>query len=169
MIKATMAFLLALLLLIMAGTVVGAEMAKEGSGDYRSGKSGTFEILKMSEGRLQMNYDETGVLVESPKNSPFTNASFRVLGTLFAVNKKFKGSGAMVLTRPNGDQIFGTFTHEGVLGVGPTGGFIELIGGTGECTGIEGRMEMMPRPSVKSSKKGIYQGLGIGTITWKIP
>ena len=167
--KLSIALLVTALGLILSTAAFCAEMAKEGSGMYRAGKSGTFEVMMMEEGQLQMNYDEAGVLVEGPENSPFTNASFRVLGTLFAVNKKFKGTGAIVLTRPNGDQIFGTYTNEGVLGVGPTGGFIKLIGGTGECTGITGKMEMMPRPAVKSSKKGIYQGLGIGKITWKIP
>ncbi len=59
--------------------------------------------------------------------------------------------------------------NEGILGVGPTSGVMEIIGGTGECTGIEGTLEMLPRPKVKSSKKGTYQGIGIGKISWKIP
>jgi hypothetical protein len=146
-----------------------AEMAKEGSGDVRSGKSGTFEVMMMGKDRLQMNFDEAGVFVEAPENSPFENASFRVIGTLHAINNKFNGSGSVVVTCANGDQIFGTFQNEGILGVGPTGGFVELIGGTGACTGIEGKLEMLPRPAVKTSKKGSYQGIGIGKVTWKIP
>ena len=44
MIKASMAFILALLLLISAGPVIGADFA-EGNGEYRSGKNGTYTIL----------------------------------------------------------------------------------------------------------------------------
>lgn len=155
---------------VFSTSILYAEMAKEGSGTYRSGKSGIYEVLKLGKDRLQMNYDETGVFVESPENSPLTNASYRVLGTLHAINGKFKGSGSVVVTRPNGDQFFSSlYKNEGILGVGPTSGVMEIIGGTGECTGIEGTLEMLPRPKVKSSKKGTYQGIGIGKISWKIP
>jgi hypothetical protein len=30
-------------------------MAKEGGGEYRGGKSGTISIMKLGEGRLQLN------------------------------------------------------------------------------------------------------------------
>ena len=154
--------IIALAFLLAFVPISKAEMAKEGSGNYRVGKSGTFEVMSMGKDRLQMNYDEAGAFVEAPENSPFENASFRAIGSLHAVNKKFTGSGAILITCPNGDQIFGTFQSEGVLGVGPTGG-------TGACTGIQGKMEMLPRPAVKTSKKGAYQGIGIGKINWKIP
>ena len=154
---------------LFSASLIYAELAKEGSGEYRGAKSGTFDVLPLGKDRLQMNYDEAGAFVEAPENSPLTNASYRVIGTLHSINGKWKGNGAMVVTRPNGDQVFGVYKNEGVLGVGSTGGFIELIGGTGECTGIEGKMEFLPRPAVKPSKKGTYQGIGIGKITWKIP
>jgi hypothetical protein len=155
---------------VFSTSILYAEMAKEGSGTYRTGKSGIYEVLKLVKDRLQMNYDETGVFVESPENSPLTNASYRVLGTLHAINGKFKGYGSVIVTRPNGDQIFLVYNkNEGILGVGPTSGVMEIIGGTGECTGIEGTLDFLPRPKVKSSKKGTYQGIGIGKISWKIP
>ena len=58
---------------------------------------------------------------------------------------------------------------EGLVETGIQTGIIEIIGGTGECAGIEGTMEMLPRPVLKTSKEGAYQGIGIGKITWKIP
>lgn len=149
--------------------VSNAEMAKEGNGNYRTGKSGTMNIMMMGKDMLQMNYDESGAFVEAPDNSPFKNASYRSIGTLNAINKDFKGSGAVLITCTNGDQIFGIYQSTGVLGVGPTSGSIEFLGGTGECTGIKGKMEILPRPAVKPSKKGTYQGIGIGRVTWKIP
>jgi hypothetical protein len=36
-------------------------MAKEGNGDYRSAKSGTFTVLPMENEHLQMNFEEIGV------------------------------------------------------------------------------------------------------------
>ena len=150
-------------------SLTSAELAKEGSGEYRSAKSGTFDAIPLGKDRIQMNYDEAGAFVVAPENSPLTNASYRAIGTLHAINKKFKGSGAIIVTRPNGVQVFGVYKNEGVLGFGPTGGFIELIGGTGECTGIKGKLEFSPRPSAKPSKKGTYQGIGVGKLTWKMP
>lgn len=155
--------------LALLATEVSAEMAKEGSGDYRGGKSGTFEILKMGDGHFQMNWEESGVMVQVPQNSPFFNASWHSMGTTYGNKEKVKGNGAILLTRPNGDQIFGTLTYEGQPGGGPSSGLVKLIGGTGECSGIEGTMELLPRPMVKVTKKGIYQQIAVGKISWKIP
>ena len=169
MIKASMAFVLALLLIITAGTVIGAEMAKEGSGDYRSGKTGTFVVLAMEKERVQMNFEETGVVVSAPENSPLHNASFRDIGTLHAIKGKFKGSGFVEWTRPNGDKVYGTFESEGVLGGGGSKAFMKFVGGTGTCTGIEGTMEMSGTPGIKPAKKGVYNGISVGEFNWKIP
>lgn len=156
--------------IVSSSILTYAEMANEGSGEIRTGKSGTFEILKLGESRLQMNWNEKGVVVEAPENSPFTHASYHTIGTLHSIEGKYKSSGGIVFTRPNGDQVFGAM-HEipGLLGVGPNGGSIELIGGTGECANIKGQIDMMPRPKIKSSKAGTYQGIGIAKATWTIP
>ena len=169
MIKASMAFIFALLLLITSGTVVGAEMAKEGNGDYRSGKTGTFELLVMGKERVQMNYEQTGVVVSAPENSPLFNASFRVLGTLHAIKGKWKGSGMAEFTRPNGDKIYTTFVGEGVLGGGPSKSFHTFVGGTGTCVGIEGTLELRNTPGIKPAKKGVFNGMSVGKFNWKIP
>jgi hypothetical protein len=160
---------IALTLGCIATSGVYAEIAKEGSGDYRGGKSGTFEILKLGENRLQMNYKEAGVFTDAPEDSPLAGTSYYAIGTLYAIEGKFKSTGGIVFTRPNGDQFFGLLNSTGVLGVGATGGAIKFTGGTGECSNIEGTMEFMQRPKVKSSHKGTYQGIGVGKVTWKIP
>ena len=169
MIKASMAIIFALLLIIPAGTVVGAEMAKEGSGDYRSGKSGTSAVLAMGKERLQMNFEETGVVVLAPENSPLHNASFRNMGSLHANKGKWKGSGFIEFTRPNGDKIYATFEGEGVLGGGRSKSVVTFVGGTGTCTGIEGTMELGNTPGIKPAKKGTWQGITVGKFNWKIP
>ena len=167
--KISNALFLITLGLLFSASVICAEMAKEGSGHYRSGKSGTFDVIVLGKDGFQMNYDETGAIVEAPENSPLTNATYRTIGTQHGFEGKFKGSGGLVLTRSNSDQIFGVYKFEGVVETGIQTGIIEIIGGTGECAGIEGTMEMLPRPVLKTSKDGTYQGIGIGKITWKIP
>lgn len=155
--------------IFLFSSTVYAEFAKEGSGDYQLGKSGTITVLKLGEDRLQMNWEEVGVFVGAPENSPFINTSYRLVGSSHAIKGKYQGSGGGVFTRPNGDKIFGVVTVEGIFGSKVTGGAIELIGGTGECAGILGKMEIGPRPAVKTSKDGIYQAIGLGKISWKIP
>lgn len=156
------------ILLGTAGFVFGAEMAKEGSGDYRSGKTGTFEVLAMEKERFQMNYEETGVVVAAPENSPFHNASFRSLGSIHGIKGKWKARGFVVWTRPNGDKVYGTAKGEGVMG-GPSSGVITFVGGTGTCAGIEGALEMKNTPGIKPSKEGTWAGISVGKFNWKIP
>ena len=67
--KLSIALLVTALGLILSAAAFCADMAKEGSGMYRAGKSGTFEVMMMEEGQLQMNYDETGVLVKARKTA----------------------------------------------------------------------------------------------------
>ena len=115
--------------LLFSASVIYAEMAKEGSGHYRSGKSGTFEVIALGGDRFQVNYDETGAIVEAPDNSPLTNATYRTIGTQHGFDGKFKGNGGLVLTRPNGDQIFGVLEFEGIVEAGIQTGIIKIIGG----------------------------------------
>ncbi len=156
------------ILLGTAGFVFGAEMAKEGSGDYRSGKTGTFETLTMEKERGQMNLEEIGVVVAVPENSPLHNASFRSLGSVHAIKGKWKGSTFIVWTRPNGDKIFATYEGGGVMG-GPSNGVATFVGGTGACAGIEGALEMKNTPGIKPSKEGTYADITVGKFNWKIP
>ena len=146
-----------------------AEVAKEGSGMIRSGKSGNVQILKMQDGHAQVNWNEMGAIVEAPENSPFVNASFEAMGTLYTVEGEFQSNGAIVFTCANGDKIYGLI-HDvvGVRGTGPTSGKIEITGGTGACTGISGTVELLPNPTVRSSHQGTYQGIGVAKVSWKI-
>ena len=168
MIKTSMAFICALLLLITAGSVTGAEMAKEGNGDYRSGKTTTPMVLAMGKERVQMNFEEIGVVVSAPENSPFHNASFRDIGTLHAIKGKWKSSGFTEFTCPNGDKVYATFEGEGVFR-GPSKSVLKFVGGTGTCTGIEGTLEIEGIPGIKPAKKGVFHGISVGTFNWKIP
>ena len=149
-------------------TVQASELAKEGTGEYRSGRSAKVDVMKMGKDRAQINYDETGVVVDAPTDSPFHNASFHTMGTIHAVNGVFTYSGAAVWTRPNGDEIYGIFKGDGRLGA-TTNTSLEIVGGQGECEGITGGMELQSGPHRKSPKKGWSVGTTVGTVHWKIP
>ena len=168
MIRATMAFLLALLWLTFAGTAIGADYAKEGSGEYRSAKSSESTILPMGKERLQMNFEQIGVVVSAPENSPFHNATFRVLGTLHGIKGKWEATSFVEFTCTNGDKIYATSEAQGVMG-SPSSSSLKFVGGTGACTGIEGSIEIKGIPGIKPAKKGVSQMISVGKVAWKIP
>ena len=168
MIRTTMALLLALLLVISAVPVSCTELAKEGSGEYRSGKSGTSTVMAMGKERVQMNFEQIGVVVSAPENSPFHNATFSVLGTLHGYKGKWKSTSFIEYTCTTGDKIYATAEAQGVQG-GPDSSVLKFVGGTGACAGIEGSVEIDSTPGIKPAKKGMHQGISVGKVTWKIP
>lgn len=169
--KRVMMVILATVLLVGVAAVLKAEMAKEGSGDYVVGKAGTLDMLPLGEKRWMASFEEFGIFTSAPADSPFVNATYRCKGTMQSIQaNKWTGNGAMAFTLPNGDQIFGVIeTMEGVLGEGAHSGFVKLLGGTGSCAGIEGRLDFAPRPKSMPSQKGTYQLIGLGKVSWKIP
>ena len=53
---------------------------------------------------------------------------------------------------------------------GAKSGTLKIIGGTGECSGMQGEIELLPRPKVTTSTgAGTYQNMAIANISWKIP
>ena len=164
------AMLSMLLGIFCLGTSAYAEMAKEGSGMYRGAKSGKYvTTIEFEEGHIQGIFDEAGVIVEAPENSPFYNASFHSIGTFTVKQGAAEGSGGLKFTRPNGDTFYGTFKFGGVHKRGPSSGVVKILGGTGECTGIQGEIELLPRPKVTNTNEEGYQQMAIANISWKIP
>ena len=49
------------LIVIFSTTSVNAELKKEGSGDYRSGRTAQISILEIGKEYKQINFDETGI------------------------------------------------------------------------------------------------------------
>ena len=153
---------------VLLGANVHAEMAKEGSGYYRSAKHVTFEVLAMGKEQRQLNTSQLGMVVDAPENSPFENATFKTIGTLHTIGKSYKGSGFIEFNCANGDKIYATFETEGTLGE-KSMTHCPIVGGTGECTGIQGSLELGYGPKVKSSQEGVRQTFSVGTVSWKIP
>ena len=166
MIKASMAFIFSLLLLVSAGTVV-AEMAKEGSGSSIIYYTATSQVLAQGKENFVANYDARGVSGGDDDTSPFYGTSGQCVGTFRGIKGEFKELGLCTYTRPNGDKIFMSYEAAGKLGA-PVKGTSTLVGGTGECDGITGNGEFT-RTSIKGPAEGIGASISKSTLSWKIP
>jgi hypothetical protein len=162
--------LLALILLVAFVPVANADMAMEGSGNYKSVMSYTFKFISAEKERLYMTYDLTGVIAEAPADSPLFNASFHALGALEAIKKDYKDGGFIVYYRPNGDKIYTTWQATGTLGGTDRKITITFVGGTGECAGIEGGGELTGvEPLYNKPTKKVRVSMSVGKFHWKIP
>lgn len=98
MIKASMAFIFSLLLLVSAGTVV-AEMAKEGSGSSIIYYTVTSQVLAQGKGTVVVNYDARGVSGTDDETSPFYMASDQCVGSFRGIKGEFRELGLCTSTR----------------------------------------------------------------------
>ena len=85
------------------------------------------------------------------------------------MTRRWQRREAEAIEAERGDQMFGTITAEGRAMAGPSYGKIEFTGGTGECKGIQGGMDLRSRTKTMSLKEGTYRQLAIGAINWKLP
>lgn len=168
MIKKSMALILTLLLLVVAGPVVAEEMAREGSGSSRIYWTGTFDVLPMGKERVQMNYEGYSVYVSDTEKGLLHHATGHVVGGLLAVKGVYENdSGLISYTRPDGDQIFLTYKCSGTMGKSAKGTII-LVGGTGKFIGITGTGEFT-RHSLRAPAKGVFASFAVSKSSWKLP
>jgi hypothetical protein len=156
------------LAIVFSVSIAFAEMEKEGSGVYRSAKSSKNDVLAMGKDYMQVNYNQLGMVVDAPENSPFENATFNALGTYYQVKDEYEGSYFVEWVCPNGDKIYGKSNFNGIMGK-ENHNVVELIGGTGACEGIQGTVELDRGPQVKSAQENIRQSFSVGKVSWKIP
>jgi len=132
----------ALILLVAFVPVANADIAMEGSGQYKGVYSFTFKAIPMGKERLQITYEAVGLVLEAPADSPFYNATFYVIGALHSIRGFFKDhSGFIRYTCPNKDKIFATYIGSGEFGVSKKVTYT-FVGGTGQYAGIEGGAEL---------------------------
>ncbi len=164
-------FILALFLFVAFVSVSNADMAKEGSGNYKRAISYTFKVIAAEKERLYMTFDFTGVIAEAPADSPLFNATFHALGALEAIKGAYKESGFLIYYRPNGDKVYTTWQASGTLGVKSADRKITItfVGGTGECAGIEGGGELTGVGGLKGPTKNVRASMSVGKFHWKIP
>jgi len=163
-------FILALFLFVAFVPVSNADMAKEGSGNYKSALTYTFKAISVEKVRLYMTFDVTGGVVEAPADSPLFNATFHALGALEAIKGAYKESGFIIYYRPNGDKVYTTWQATGTLGGADRKVTFIFVGGTGECDGIEGGGELAGVGGIYTKPtKDVWVSMSVGKFHWKIP
>ena len=165
--KLSMILILIFLLMVTIGSVTGEEMAKEGSDTGKTGFTATSQVLAQGKDYLQINYDARGVLMVENEASPFYGSSVQCIGSIKGIKGEFKEFGLCTYTRPDGDQIYGSYEGTGKFGEGVKGS-MTIVGGTGKCENITGSFEWN-RTSLKGPAKGISASISKYTYNWKIP
>jgi len=161
---------LALILLIAFVPVSNADMAMEGSGNYKSVTTFTFKAIPVEKERLYLTFDAVGAVPEAPADSPLFKATFHALGALEAIKGAYKESGFIVYFRPNGDKVYATWNATGTLGGTDRKITLTFDGGTGECTGIEGGGEFTGAGKFyRKPTEKVRVSMSVGKFHWKIP
>ena len=164
------ASVLVLVLSVAFGPGANAEMAKEGSGQYKAVFSSTFKALPMEKERFHSIVEAVGLVLEAPADSPFYNATFYVMGGMHVIKGVFDYSGFIRYTCPNKDNIFATYIGSGEFGVGKKVTYT-FVDGTGQYAGIEGGAELTGGkvPRFPHPTKDSRIGMSVGKVHWKIP
>ena len=164
--KAYMALILTLVLLITTGPVIAEEMAKEGSASATMSFNCPLTVMTMGK-NAQYTFDCLGVLVTDSPNNPFNNASARILGSGLFLKGAYTELGSMCLTLPSGDQVFATYKGKSVEGKLKAN--FTYTGGTEKFAGITGGGEFetfhVPKPAMKGTVQGYVKLKG----NWKLP
>ena len=159
--------ILALVLLVSAGFVFGAEIAKEGSDTASMGFTTTYQMLPQGKEYLQVNYDARGVVTIANEASPLYMTSAHCVGSLKSIKGEYKEFGLCTYTRLDGSQIYSSHEGTGKMGQGAKG-LTTFVGGTGKCVGITGGGEWS-RSNLKGTAKGGGASITKFTFNWKIP
>ncbi len=168
MIRKSMTIMFALLLLITAGTVVGAEMAKEGTLSGTVTYAGTHKIIPLDKEHFVITYENFGVRVSDSKKGPFHGMSTHNVGVMYFENGAGRLRGYIINIDKDGDKVIMELTEEASqLSPKPTSGKSKIIGGTGKFKGIQGSMEYTRR-NMRPAEKGTFQAISRGKGTWKI-
>ena len=159
--------ILSLVVLVAFGTETEAQIPKEGASSMTFYYSATFKALPMGQERVQMTYENMGIIVGDSSDILLHNTSVRCLGALHGVKGDFNNNGFCVGTRPDGDKVFWTYQSTGKLGAGGKG-TSTIVGGTGKLTGIQGSSEYTDFP-LRPAAEGTFQGYSRIKGQYKLP
>ena len=161
-------FIITTYFLFAFGTEAKAQIPKEGTTSFKSVYSGTFKILAMGQERVQMTYEFMGGSIGDTPNDVSNNASFRCIGSFYAVKGEYKDSSLFcVSTNPDGDQIFSTYQTSGKMGGGSKGTYT-IVGGTGKWAGVQGSGEFTGY-NLRPQAEGSFQGITLQKGKYKLP
>jgi hypothetical protein len=150
--KILLASMLSLFPLVAFGSIVNAQMAKEGTfsiTEYASSQEAEVQVIAMGEDRLHVIYGATGILANEAGKGFLHDAGSHWLGQLHAVKGvKELETGFAVYTDTDGDKVYLTFDWKGIAFKSSKGPGT-FVGGTGKYTGITGGCEMKQGTSIR--------------------
>ena len=164
--KAFTLLIITLFSLAIVGDVFAEEMAKEGTVSGTVSYSCPVNVMMIGKD-LQYTFDALGVYVTDSPESPFNNASVRILGSGVILKGVYTEMGSTTFTLPNGDQVFNVYESKGV-GENKMKGTLTFTGGTGNFAGLTGQGEFDRCNVAKPAMKGTVQGYAKNKFTWKI-
>lgn len=167
--KAYMALILTLVLLITTGSVTAEEKATEGMVSTTSVYHGTFEAIAMPKESVQLNYKIWGVEISDTGEGLLHNSTYHCLGSFYAVKGIYKNDfGLCEYTLSDGNKLYMTYDGAGEFGKPSAKGSWTIIGGAGEYQGITGGGES-ERFSLRPAAEGTFQGYSKPKGSWKLP
>jgi hypothetical protein len=165
--KVSIALIFALLVLVVAGSAISEEKAKQGSMSVTTSYHSPVTYMSMGKD-LQITFEALGPAVADSEQDSFHNSSVRLLGSGLVLKGAYTEAGSITWTMPVGDQVFATYEGKGV-GAGKFKANYTLIGGTGKFSGITGGGDLERFNVPKPAMKGSVQGYAKCTGTWKLP
>jgi hypothetical protein len=166
--KSILALGLSLALLASLGAEVFSQEPKEITEQITTTWQFTPKVLPLGEGRSFTTSEGYGIIIGEDGKGLFHEATARASAAYLmekGVSKNYVGYISYFLK--NGDKVFTTFTAEIKTGA-PTKGKATIIGGTGNCAGIQGSWEYTGN-SLRPAGEGILQSYNRITIKYKLP
>jgi hypothetical protein len=169
MIKITLKSIHILLFLIAFGSIVDAEMAKQGTVSGGGMWGGTHTMIQIDEDHLVVPYENTGVWISDTGEGPFNNLSTRNLGILYYEKGIGRLLGYYIMMDPEGDTVVMEIKEtESSLEPKPIKGTGKIVSGTGKFSGIVGSVEYT-RWELRPVAEGTHQGMSKSKMSWKLP
>jgi hypothetical protein len=128
----------------------------------------TPKVLALGEGRSFTISEGYGIIIGEDGKGLFHEATARASAAYLmekGVSQNYIGYICYFLK--SGDRVFTTFTAEIKAGA-PTKGKATILGGTGNCAGIQGNWEYTGNP-LRPAAEGILQSYNKITIKYKLP
>jgi hypothetical protein len=166
--KLTLVLGLCLVLVAISGAEVLSQEPKEISERIITTWNITPKSLPLGEGRSFVTSEGYGIIIGEEGNGLFHEATARVSSAYLMEKGVSKNHvGYISYSLKNGDKVFTTFTAEIKAGA-PSKGKATIIGGTGNCAGIQGSWEYSGNP-LRPAAEGILQSYNKFTIKYKLP
>jgi len=145
------------------GSVVAADLPKEGKFDYTACWSGVSNVVSYSKTHNAFSYEMTGVSRSNPPGGMFDKHTFRCVGLNVSLGGKNSGSSVCESIDTDGDKRLTYFSFA------PDGTVVrEHVAGTGKYDGMVITAKVVPLGPFPAIKAGTFQNCNQQSGTYKM-